>query len=137
MSIDLTKLEAPLETVILPDGKEYQPIRFNGFMADLYRQMGGENGEGKTDTTIPWRLVQALLPTAPPEVVKALTVAQCAAVLAVAQGKVQAVLDAEKNQTGADLLDLLMAGPAVSVPETPSAPSSLPSPERLGGTFTR
>jgi len=136
MSIDLSKLVAPLEKVKLPDGTEHEPVPMSGFIADLYRQIGEEtNGDGKKDATIPWRVAQALLPTATEGQIKALNLTQCVAILAVAQGKVQMVLDAEKNGTGVDLLAMLL--PADSSPMMPSAPSSSPSPAPPAATFTR
>ena len=119
----LADLDREAEVVELPDGTEAKVKRLDGVMAHMWAEYKAAS-EDERDPTVLWDLAGRCLPDVNQEDVNRLTASQAGAVIIVASGNVERVLATLKNGTGA-----VLGAPQYSRPETPSAPSSVPSPD--------
>jgi len=120
----LADLDREAEVVELPDGTEVKVKRLDGVMAHMWSEFIAAP-EGERDATILWDLAGRCLPDVSQDDVNNLTAGQAGAVIAVASGNVERVLELLKNVNGAE-----GQMPNSSSPGTPSAPSSASLPEK-------
>lgn len=121
--VRLADLDREADVVELPDGTEAKVKRLDGVMAHMWSEFIA-TPENERDSTILWDLAGRCLPDVNQEDVDRLTASQAGAVITVASGNVDRVLEILKNGNGAE-----MQAPNTSSPETPSAQLSVPSPD--------
>ena len=121
----LADLEKEPDEVELPDGTIATVKRLDGVTAHLWHEFTSTPEEDQ-DPHILWEIGARCLPDVDQEIVDELTAAEVGAVIAVASGNVEKVLAALKNGIGAEV-----ETSSTLSPQTPSAPSSAPSPEIL------
>ncbi len=119
----LADLEKEPDEVELPDGTIATVKRLDGVTAHLWHEFTSTPEEDQ-DPHILWEIGARCLPDVDQEIVDELTAAEVGAVIAVASGNVEKVLAALKNGIGAEV-----ETSSTLSPQTPSAPSSAPSPE--------
>lgn len=128
MALDLVALEAPLEPVRFPNGREFAVREFGPAEYELWQ--AAQAGSGKHTIT----LLRRCVPDATDADIETLSPRMIAAVIAHAQHKLELMLAALGNAPGG-------AAPApASPPSAPSATPSTPSPasrERSGKGSTR
>ncbi|KKM66925.1 hypothetical protein LCGC14_1476370 [marine sediment metagenome] len=121
----LADLEKEPDEVELPDGMFTTVKRLDGVTAHLWHEFTSTPEEDQ-DPHVLWVIGARCLPKVDQSIVDGLTAAQVGAVIAVASGNVDKVLAALKNGIGAEV-----ETSSTLSPQTPSAPSSAPSPEIL------
>lgn len=96
MAIRLSDLDKPLEPVVLPSGREVAVVPVNGAVAQMRADYNASS-----DPALLWQIAAELLPDATPEEIRKLSVAHCAAVIAIAAGNAEALLSeiAEEAET--------------------------------------
>jgi hypothetical protein len=95
VSVKLADLEAPIEPVVLPGGREVAVVPINGIVMELYQAYRDQEAATKgSGGAVLYQIVAKLLPSATEEEVKALTPAQCAVVIELATRTYQAVAEA-------------------------------------------
>ena len=124
MTVRLAELEADLPTVELPGGEEVTVRRLDGVAAGLWYEWSRAESDDDRDPRILWQVAARCLPSVAAEVVEGLTAPQAAAVIAVASGNVEKVLEALKGGMRVEDIPALACDPTIQ-----SAPSSSPSPE--------
>ena len=124
----LADLEKAADEVELFDGTIATVKRLDGVTAHLWHEFTSTPEEDQ-DPHILWVICARCLPDVDQKIVDELTAAEVGAVIAVASGNVEKVLAALKNGIGAEVEKSNTLSP-----ETPSVPSSAPSPETLDAT---
>lgn len=129
--LDLSALDAPAGTVMLPGGKVVAVRSADGHVYRALHRLGlaaasfAENPAGEPhpdllNTRILWDLAARCLPDLAPEEIEGLTAVQCGIILRVAQGRISELLAQvealEKKAPGADGAPAPETSPQSSVP---------------------
>lgn len=125
MAIDLVALEAPLEPVRFPNGKEFRVVEFGPAEYELWQAV-----QGGDEAAAP-ELLRRCVPDAASEDLAILTPRMIAAIVGHAMRKLDLVLAALGNVQGG------AATAPATPPSAPSATPSTPSPASRGRSASR
>lgn len=125
--LNLVELDAPLDSVILPGGREVRCLFPDAEAYEMLVEHGKAGEDIKTRTGLAYAIAARILPDLTADEVKALSFKSVTLIIAHSTGTLGKVLEAMGEAQGPPTAE---TGRSLSSPETPSATSVSVSPPR-------